>query len=131
MNARKPSNIKSTATNTTAATVVAAQGDAPATSGGGDGKAVKKVTVPTTSYQLEYPVNKADYQFQSDSTFSSYSSSSSLALHQFQQLAHADITEEQEGRELNPPTSESSNSLPNAAGAGAAAFSNHKSQLSD
>nr|CDS33900.2 hypothetical protein HmN_000551900 [Hymenolepis microstoma] len=43
MNARKPRNSKTIATNTTAATVVAAQGDAVATGGRGDVKALKKV----------------------------------------------------------------------------------------
>nr|CDS29267.1 hypothetical protein HmN_000222300 [Hymenolepis microstoma] len=44
MSARKPRNIKTIATNTTAATVFAAQGDAAATGNRGDVKAVKKVT---------------------------------------------------------------------------------------
>nr|CDS27137.1 hypothetical protein HmN_000724500 [Hymenolepis microstoma] len=43
MNARKPRNIKTIATNTTAATVVAAQGDTATTGGRGEVKAVKKV----------------------------------------------------------------------------------------
>nr|CUU99851.1 hypothetical transcript [Hymenolepis microstoma] len=43
MNARKPRNIKTIATNTTAATVVAAQGDAAATGGRVDVEEVKKV----------------------------------------------------------------------------------------
>nr|CDS29269.1 hypothetical protein HmN_000222500 [Hymenolepis microstoma] len=43
MNSREPMNIKTIATNTTAATVVAAQGDAVAIGGRGDVKALKKV----------------------------------------------------------------------------------------
>nr|CDS27027.1 hypothetical protein HmN_000713400 [Hymenolepis microstoma] len=43
MNARKPRNSKTIATNTTAATVVVAQGDAATTGGRGDVEAVKKV----------------------------------------------------------------------------------------
>nr|CDS33904.1 hypothetical protein HmN_000552300 [Hymenolepis microstoma] len=43
MNDRKPRNVKTIATNTTAAGVVDAQGDASATCGRGDVKAVKKV----------------------------------------------------------------------------------------